>query len=163
MRHRRRSYVAPGRIALIAHLVVDASTASRSEASGLVSAGIWVEIGATAFPARGWDDFAEVVVEGFLSGLARLLAGATRHAEIWFMEGPHRIALDGRTGGRLRLRQFDDSIERTHRVLMIDARQFGRSVVAAARTLEALCHDRGWESEQTATLVMRRQELEAIL
>jgi hypothetical protein len=129
---------------MAARLIVDPSTIS-FRASGPATAEIALELGSDLFPAAGWNDFVLVVLEAWMSALARLLRGVSGIERVHFMEGPYVVTLTRparETIGLLAVQRPRTEYSEAS----VAALPFVQSVTTAARLVLKTCRDVGHHS-----------------
>lgn len=137
---------------LVAHIQVDTRTAGRS-ASGLVHAGLRLQVDGTFFPDERWTDFAVVVLSWWADAGLRLLAGDEGTALVRFMEGPFVVELEAMSAQAWQVRLIEDGQRR--RVVqeaMVAATPLLDSVLEAGSQVLDLCRERGWWSPDAEAL-----------
>ena len=137
----------------VARIQTDEVSLGRSEVSGLVTAGIWLKVNEVDFPAKGWGDFAVVVLAAWVDAVERLLRGASTHEQVHFMDGPYMVEItSARSGGwRLVLIEERQSGRRTQSAT-IDPRPLVESIVQASEALLIVCRERSWETTDSVRL-----------
>ena len=86
-----------------ARIFFDAKTL-RQGGVGPATGNVWVMLGDVAFPQIGWNDFAVVVLEAWVSAILRLLRSVSRNELVHFMDGPYVVELAQLSEDTLRLR-----------------------------------------------------------
>jgi hypothetical protein len=137
----------------VAGLELDDSNLDRSAATRLVTAGIWLRTSRRDFPARGWDDFAVVILGAWADAVLRLISGELSTARVDFMDGPYYVEITPVAPDEWRLvlverrqsRQLED-------VVRADAGKLVESLISASARLLTSCRQRGWESRDSERL-----------
>lgn len=134
----------------VARLVIDASTMS-FRASGPATGNVALMLGDVVFPAPCWNDFIVVIIEAWVSALARLLCKRSERERVYFMEGPYAVDLVALADGRLRLH----AVERPNRERAcadILPLEFVKSVLSSAETVLQACKNANYTSMDTERL-----------
>lgn len=132
---------------------VDISVAGRSS-SGLVHAGVYIQIDESSFPNKTWSDFAVVINSWWCEAALRLLAGKTEYAEFRFMEGPYLAEVSPVTGPTWQIKcvEVQASGRVTHYQDSIDSGPFVQSLLDSAEAILDLCRQRNWWNDDAETL-----------
>ena len=88
---------------------------ARRTSAGVVVAGITLHADALAFPAKGWTDFAEVVLLVLTEAALALLRGNPGPLEVRFMEGPYLVELSRVSAATWRAALVEDRLTRDTR------------------------------------------------
>ncbi len=131
---------------LVTHLVTDLSSL-RVRSPGPAIAGVWLAVGASAFPSLGWTDFIVVILGWWADALTQILRDKTSHAKVHFMDGPVMVELSMAESDRLSFKMFDCSTER-HVVAVGDAllKRLLAEVTERSRLVLEECESRKWWS-----------------
>lgn len=106
---------------------------------GNVIGEVYIRVGDTAFPSKGWTDFVDVVVGRWQSSLPATARFKGR-TQLQFMDGPNKlfVAAGTQPGGVL----IQD--DRGNTLGEVDLEELRDSVRAAERIVLAELHARGW-------------------
>ncbi len=123
---------------LRAQVVIDPNSFTRT-ALGSVIGEVYIRVGDTAFPSKGWTDFVDVVVGWWQSSLP-VTARSKGRTQLQFMDGPNKlfVAAGTQPGGVL----IQD--DRGNTLGEVDLEELRDSVHAAERIVLAGLHARGW-------------------
>jgi len=133
-------------------LKCDVETLRRS-ASGSITGNLYVELGTTAFPDRGWSDFVVVVLAWWLRALSTLVEGAGS-ADLQFMDGPFSMSLTAVDLSTCTL----ECVQRGARATVVLCKanvnivEFGQQVERVAAQVVTACHVRGWQASDIDAL-----------
>ena len=118
--------------------------------SGTVSAGIWFNIGQTAFPGDGWNDFATLVLAAAVEGAQRVLERTSGTAEVTFMDGPYCLRMNMADPATMSISAISPQGKgATVPEQMVDAAAFATDLCAAAERLLSWCRQVKWIGDDT--------------
>lgn len=117
-------------------LVVDLPSV-KWRTSGPSTGDVWLVFGTVEVPARGWNDFALVILAAWLDALTRLLATQSAHERVLFMEGPYSVELTRLETGAFHLLALERRATQLGTIEVDETPLVDESVAAAESILEA--------------------------
>jgi hypothetical protein len=137
---------------------IDAKGLEQSS-SGAITGRIWFQIGSVAFPEKGWNDFAVVILTWWLDALRRLISSQHGKADLYFMDGPYVLRASKR-GGRIYLAAVDSRREeKVWAHTNVDVVVLAREIMRAARLVMEATKTKNWTSRHIDGL---RRAMEAL-
>lgn len=127
-------------------------TSIKVRPSGPATGAVWVTISGHDFPARGWRDFAVVVLGGWVAAVLRLLRRQSTQELVNFFDGPYAVEVAEAAGGRFRFRALEGPGRRSEVVIGEEpAAPFTLQLLSASRAILAACrHQMWWSSDAEA-------------
>lgn len=123
---------------------------------------IWLLVGDQEFPMSGWNDFVLVILEAFVAGLSRLLAGEQVRITVHFMDGPYAVELERSSSSTVRLRALERKGGSTEKMAgHTEVLSFADDLAAQTRALLAKCRKQESWSKDAMALESALSALEA--
>jgi hypothetical protein len=135
----------------------------RPRSVGPATGEIWLEVGPTAFPGKGWNDFILLVLGGWLESARRLADGRSEHEAVHFIEGPFCAELEAPSSAEWTVRLVDRASDKKPSRERIDPESLIRSLIDAVDAVIGASASRDVPSELIARLVADRAALLARL
>ncbi len=127
----------------------------------LVKGPLWLRIDNQDFPIDGWYDFPVVIMGWWLNNIKPLITKQAVKCECPFMDGPYRLEISVRNQQSWILTFIKDNIN--GRVCLIereaDSNLIISEILKSSSIIAALCQEKGWESEDLATLTAEVEEV----
>ncbi len=126
-----------------------------------VTGPIWLEMNGQQFPIDVWYDFPVAILGFWLDNMKPLLTNRATQCECPFMDGPYRFDVTARKQRHWIVTFIRDDLDGEKRLLEgeVDPRILISEVLLSANTVVKLCRQKGWESEDLATLQDRIKDV----
>jgi len=132
---------------------VDPATLHMSD-YGTILGGIWVSVGSTTVPERGWSD-SPVVIQGWWIKESLAVAESVASVAEWdFMDGPYTLRLCQIQPSLWEITARERCLKgvRDTGIGVVDSAQVLRELCRSARETLTECHARRWRTPDTASL-----------
>jgi hypothetical protein len=125
-------------------LVFDDELLSRSQ-SGTVWGRIFFDLGAKAFPDKGWSDLVVVVTNAWIEGLLQITAGTKETTKVFFMDGPLAVNISRGGPGSVKLDFIHKDSVKESATTSLDG--LLQDAIFAGKNLLEICRHHGWSSD----------------
>jgi hypothetical protein len=125
-------------------LVFEDELLSRSQ-SGSVWGRIFFDLGAGAFPDKGWSDLVVVVTNAWIEGLLQITEGTKETTKVFFMDGPLAVNISLSGPGLVKLDFIHKDIVKDSAITNLDG--LLQDAISAGKDLLEICRRHGWSSD----------------
>lgn len=127
----------------------------------LVKGPIWLKIDRQDFPIDGWHDFPVIIMGWWLNNIRPLITKQAVRCECPFMDGPYKFEVTVRNQQSWILTFIKDGINGEVRLIEkeTDSSLIISEMLKSASIIINLCQEKGWESEDLATLATEIEEV----
>lgn len=132
------------------HVKVDLEQFSRTRVGSIVGP-LWVELGESAFPEKGWYDFPVVLLTWWGRAL-RAHAGTHSDVVLDFMDGPYEIRLKAAAEGCAAVFYDRHGSGHVEYEATVDCARLRKTILGQSKQVLAHCRANDWANDDTATL-----------